>query len=122
MPRTISSKVLYRRTRYLTVKLVFCLCRYAFVVYHTFRDAEHNLRRPIDYDLLGPKCRIEYASYHSTVSDSRHSFDNKTLVVRRIPDNVSENDLRRLFVDCRSVNYYSAVTKATKSKNKILLG
>ncbi len=129
MPRKISTKVCYRRTNYLIVKLVFYFCRYAFVLHRTFRDAEHNLQRPIDYDLLGPKCRIEYANGYSAPFHNHYNFDNKTLVVSRIPGNVSENDLHRLFAGCRTVKYcparnihLSTTMMETKNKNRTLLG
>ncbi|UJR12825.1 hypothetical protein I4U23_016999 [Adineta vaga] len=35
--------------------------KYAFVLHRTSQDAESNLQRPIDFDLFGPKCRVEYA-------------------------------------------------------------
>ncbi len=90
MPRKISSKVCYRRTHTLIVKLVFYFCRYAFIRHRTFRDAERNRQQPINYDLLGPKCRIEYANDHSAPFHNYGNFDNKTLMVRRIPNDVSE--------------------------------
>jgi hypothetical protein len=50
-------------------------------------------------------------------------------MVSRIPENVSENDLHRLFVGCRTVKYYPArniqpatMMTQTRNKNKILLG
>ena len=107
----------------------FRVCRYAFVLHRTFRDAKHNLQRPINYNVLGPKCCIEYANNYPVSSHNYHSYDKKTIMVSRIPGNVSENDLHRLFIGCRIIKYCPAryvyrtgTTAATKNKNKLLIG
>jgi hypothetical protein len=79
--------------------------------------------------IFGSECRIEYASDCSALAINHQSFDTKKLTIRQVPENVSENDLRHLFVDCHIIKYRPAVTvhlpaTTTKSKknSKILLG
>ncbi|CAF1553607.1 unnamed protein product, partial [Adineta ricciae] len=103
--------------------------KYAFVDYHTSEQAQHGLYQRVDRSLLGHECRVEYAICQPNISKNHQSIDNKKIVVTQIPENVSENDLRRLFRQCRILKYSPArflhrpptVTR-TKCKDKILLG
>lgn len=111
------------------ITLRFRVFRYAFVLHRTSRDAKHNLQRAINYNVLGPKCCIEYANNDPVSSYNYHSYDKKTIMVSRIPDNVCKNDLHRLFIGCRTIKYYPAryvhrtgTATVTKNKNKLLLG
>jgi RNA recognition motif-containing protein len=104
--------------------------RYAFVCHRTFQDAKRNFRRPIDYDLLGSECHIEYVQSSSATTSNYCDFDRKKLMVSRIPENVSGNDLHRLFVNAhilryrpaRNIQLPSVASEPKKKKNKILLG
>ncbi|CAF3774335.1 unnamed protein product [Adineta steineri] len=111
----------YRTTRHL---------KYALVTHCMSQTAEINYRRPINFHVLGPQCRIEYAGDSASVLSRNQSRDRKTIVVRRIPPNVSETDLYDLFPSCRILKYYPAVIvsatalmTATATNNRdILLG
>jgi hypothetical protein len=96
--------------------------RYAFVYHRTCQEAERNLRLPINYQLFGPACDVEYANDCSTLCNNHQIFDNKKLIVRRIPENIDENDLHNLFINCHVLKYYPATMMKNKSKNKILTG
>ncbi|CAF0842182.1 unnamed protein product [Adineta steineri] len=104
--------------------------KYALVTHCTSQTAEINRRRPINFHLLGPQCRIEYAGDSASVLSRNQSCDRKTIVVQRIPSNVSEADLYYLFPNCQILKYYPAVivpatalmTAKTTSNRDTLLG
>jgi hypothetical protein len=112
-----------------TVLIQYLFLRYAVVCHCTSQEAERNLQRPVNYHRLGATCRVEYARDHSNFSDVHQNFDKKKVVVRQIPENVSENDFRRLFTSCHVLRYrparivhLAATTTHLKSNSKILLG
>lgn len=103
--------------------------RYAFVLHRTSREAQRNLQRPINYCLLGPECRLEYAGNRSNNPSNPQSYEGKRILVSGIPENVSTDDLHRLFVNSHAIDYYPPrVTHRTtmmipaNCKTKILLG
>jgi hypothetical protein len=103
--------------------------RYAFVLHRTPREAERNLRRPINFHLLGHKCRVEYANDSSALSNNHQSFGNRKLMVARIPQNVTEIELHHLFVNCHLLKYCparivhsGATTTKMKNNSKIIWG
>ncbi len=102
--------------------------RYAFVVHRTPLDAECNRRRPIDYQLFGSDCRVEYAKDRSHLTTRSQTFDRQTIVVSQIPDNVTEKDLYNLFVGCDTLKYcpprtiYHPGTSTSNVKNKTFPG
>jgi hypothetical protein len=69
------------------------------------KQAVCNLQRPIDHILLGQECQVNYAAHSSYLSTEYRHCDQKTILVRKIPENVTENDLRRLFTNCRISKY-----------------
>ncbi|CAF1247409.1 unnamed protein product [Adineta steineri] len=102
---------------------------YAFVVHRTHEKARRNLRRPINRSLLGSQCRVEWNTHCSDYSNNEQNIENRKIVVRGIPENVNENDLRDLFVNCHILKYCparriysSTATMETKGQNKILPG
>jgi hypothetical protein len=112
-----------------TVDTQYLSLRYAFVLQRTSQEAERNFHRPIDFYLLGPECRVNYANDYSTFASNHQGFDKKKVVISQIPSNVSENDLRRLFANCHILKYcpartvqLAATTTQTKGNSKILLG
>ena len=84
------------------------MLRYAFVYHRTSHEAELNLRRPVAFDLLGRKCRVDYANNCSRSSSNDEIFDAKKVVITGIPQNVSEHDLRHIFVNCHILSYCPA--------------
>lgn len=105
------------------------MLRYAFVYHRTSHEAERNLRRPIASDLLGRNCRVEYANNCSRRCDNDEIFDTKKVVITGIPQNVSEHDLRHLFVNCHILSYCTArdiqktiMTTTIEKKRKTLWG
>ena len=107
----------------------YLLFRYALVLHSTSEEAERNLIRPIDRILLGPECHVEYACDPSHIPLSHPLDDKRIVAVNRIPENVSENDLCRLFstdyllkyCPARSVQRITSMV-ATMNKTKILWG
>jgi len=98
-------------------------------VHRTFREAARNLQRLTDFHILGPECRVEYARSRLAHSNDQQDFHQKKVVVRQIPENVHENDLRHLFVNCRVIEYCPArtvqlaiTTMKTKDSSKVLWG
>jgi len=129
MPYNTTFKVCNKHSDYFIAKSRYMFFRYAFIFHRTTQEAERNFLKPIDYYLLGSECCMEYAVDRSAPSSDHQSFDNKTLLVRWIPENVSEHDLYHLFVGCYITKYCpshsthrSATTTGTKNKNKILSG
>ncbi len=83
----------------------------------------------MDFRLLGSKCRIEYGNNCSTLTNNRPNLSKKKLMIARIPENVNENDLHNLFVNCHLLKYcpartvYSATTTMKMNdKAKIIWG
>ncbi|CAF3748409.1 unnamed protein product [Adineta steineri] len=102
---------------------------YAFVVHRTHEKARRNLRRPINRSLLGSQCRVEWNTHCSDYSNNEQNIKNRKIVVRGISENVNENDLLDLFVNCHILKYCparriysSTTTMETKGQNKILPG
>ncbi|CAF1273227.1 unnamed protein product [Adineta steineri] len=102
---------------------------YAFVVHRTHEKAQRNLRRPINRSLLGSQCRVEWNTHCPNFSINEQNIENRKIVIRGIPENVNENDLRDLFVNCHILKYCparriysSTTTMETKGQNKILPG
>lgn len=75
--------------------------KYAFVIHRTCRDAQRNLQRSIDYEILGEQCQIQYSNLHLNQS-------NLTLFVKQIPVNVSLLDFNKLFPNCQILEYHPA--------------
>ncbi|CAF0760625.1 unnamed protein product [Adineta steineri] len=103
--------------------------KYAFVDYRTSEQAQRSLYRGVDRSLLGHECRVEYATGQSNISKNHQSIDNKKVVISKIPENVSEDDLHRLFAHGRILKYcparhihFSPTTTRSEVKDKILTG
>lgn len=97
--------------------------RYALVFHRTAAQAKKNKERPIDHQLFGFQCNVEFKKNPREVSVPYN------IAVTRIPENVTESELRTLFVDCDSLIYFPArsVKKSTRTnpsmhEKKILNG
>jgi hypothetical protein len=93
------------------------------------KEAKRNFLRPVDYILLGPDCHVKYAGDSASLPIGHRLDDKRTIVVKTIPENVSEDDLRRLFTNCDISNYCPARTvhrmatsAAVTSRTKALSG
>ncbi|CAF1044832.1 unnamed protein product [Adineta steineri] len=103
--------------------------KYAFVFHRTSEEAERNLRRSEDDCFLGPQSCVEYARSRSSFSNNQQNFGKNKVEVSKIPENVSETDLRHLFDDCNVLKYYparivhqAAETTQTKRSSRISSG
>lgn len=111
------------------MKLVILFLRYAFIVHRTSQHAKRNLQLPTDFHRFGSECRVEYAKSCPTPSADQQAFDQKKIVVSRIPKDVCETDLHYLFANCHVIQYCPArtvhiATTSTKTNDqcKILWG
>jgi len=102
---------------------------YAFVLHRTNREAEYNRKRPIDYRRFGANCHIEYMRKNVNGSNVHQNSSKWNIVVKKIPENVTEECLRTLFMGCHSMIYIPAriVNKTNMKgtldiKNKVLWG
>jgi hypothetical protein len=88
------------------------------VCHRTYQQAERNRRKPIDFQIFGPECRVKIA-YDRAYARMKEGLCNKlNIVVTRIPENVSEQALRGLFEGCYSLKYCPAHTVYTKRNPK----
>lgn len=103
---------------------------YAFVLHRQSQQAEYNRRRSINHLIFGDNCRVEYSNKNNDhFIDKKHS-DKSKIVVRQIPENVSEEHLRNLFSGCHALLYFPArvinkakpENSASINKNRVLLG
>jgi hypothetical protein len=107
----------------------YLLFRYAFISHRSSKEAQRNLQRPIDYILLGDECHVEHAGDTPSRSNTNRHCDERTIVVKNIPEYVTENDLSRLFINCYISRYCPARTvhrmntsKAITTKTKTFWG
>ncbi len=103
--------------------------RYAFVLHRTALNAEYNLKRPIDRFIFGSNCHVEYANSRFYRFSEHQTTNTWSIIVRKIPENITEEYLRNLFIGCHSMKYAPArainKTKRTvtsNTKNKLLWG
>ncbi|CAF3555976.1 unnamed protein product, partial [Adineta steineri] len=95
--------------------------KYAFILHGTAEQLKHNFSRSIDYIRLGPECCVKYVDYSSFLPADHQSYDKQTIAVTNITENVSEDDLHRLFPNSRISNCCPARTIHRKSASiKIL--
>jgi hypothetical protein len=93
-----------------TISIFYFLLRYAFILHRTAKEAKHNLLRPVNYILLGPECHVKYAGDSQPLPIDHRLCDKRTIVVKSIPESVSEDDLRQLFTNCHISKYCPART------------
>ncbi|CAF1480701.1 unnamed protein product [Adineta ricciae] len=88
---------------------------YAFILHRTAHEAEMNLRRPIDLQILGSECQIEYAGKCISRANISESIEQKKVIVRQIPENITEQNLYELFRHCQILKYCPAVDLSSQS-------
>ena len=84
------------------------LFRYAFIVYKTAKEAKRNFLRSINYILFGPDCHVKYAGNSPCLPVRSQLSVERTIVVKSIPENISEDDIHRLFKNCHIWKYCPA--------------
>ncbi|CAF4174990.1 unnamed protein product, partial [Adineta steineri] len=95
--------------------------KYAFILHGTAEQLKHKFSRSIDYIRLGPECCVKYVDYSSFLPADHQSYDKQTIAVTNITENVSEDDLHRLFPNSRISNYCPARTIHRKSASSKIL-
>lgn len=104
--------------------------KYAFAVYRSHSSAKRDLHRSIDWHRLGGSgCHVEFATSRSHFANVDESDKRRKLAVTRIPENVTEDDLRQVFGSCHIIKYSPArrvqrsnESTQTKSADKVLTG
>jgi RNA recognition motif-containing protein len=99
---------------------IYFILSYAFVLHRTNRSAEYNLKKRINYNLFGSNCHVEYSTKNLHPSDEHQDSRTWTIVVKQIPEHVTEEHLRHLFISCHSMKYIPARTVG--SAKRILWG
>ncbi|CAF0905054.1 unnamed protein product [Adineta steineri] len=96
---------------------------YAFIFYRTNIQAEYNRKRAITSSQFGPNCQIEFVQNLSQLSNENELNENWNIVVKKIPENVTENDLKKLFFTSNEIKYIPARNvQKSNTDQKILLG
>ncbi|CAF1419359.1 unnamed protein product [Adineta steineri] len=96
---------------------------YAFIFHRTNLQAEYNRKRTIKSSQFGSNCQIEFVQNLSQFSNENEFNENWNLVVKKIPENVTENDLKKLFFNSNQIKYIPARNVQKSNTNqKILLG
>ncbi len=114
-------------------RLFYCnqysILSYAFVLHRTARNAECNRRRPINRLIFGYNCHVEYANSPSHLFSEPQIAEIWNVTVRQIPENITEECLRNLFLGCHSMKYIPArvinnvkTTATSTTENKLLWG
>ncbi|CAF4273888.1 unnamed protein product, partial [Rotaria socialis] len=81
---------------------------YAFVLHRKRRDAEYNLRRPINSHVFGSNCYVEFMKEDFQLSRIYRNADVWNVMVKGVPIDVTETDLRNLFIGCHSMKFIPA--------------
>ncbi|CAF1287532.1 unnamed protein product [Adineta steineri] len=96
---------------------------YAFIFHHTNLQAEYNRKRAISSSRFGSNCQIEFVKNLDELSNENELNEKWNIVVKKIPENVTENDLKNLFFNFNQLKYISARNVQKSNTNqKILLG
>ncbi|CAF1635158.1 unnamed protein product [Adineta ricciae] len=94
---------------------------YAFIFHRTNHQAEFNRQRfLLNPSIFGAKSQIKFAK---TLPDEDQVDEIWNLVVRQIPENVSEIDLKNLFFNCEKIKFIPGRSiEKSKSNSKFLPG
>ncbi|CAF1285200.1 unnamed protein product [Adineta steineri] len=96
---------------------------YAFIFHRTNLQAEYNRKRTIKSSQFGSNCQIEFVQNLSQFSNENELNENWNIVVKKIPENVTENDLKKLFFNSNRIKYIPARNiQKSNTNQKILLG
>ncbi|CAF1419311.1 unnamed protein product [Adineta ricciae] len=95
---------------------------YAFIFHRTKHQADFNRKRCVNSSLFGSNTQIEHVKNISDLLNENKLNDQWDLVIKQIPENVSENELK-IFFNSHQMKYIPARSiKKTKSIDKFLFG
>ncbi|CAF1391337.1 unnamed protein product [Adineta steineri] len=95
---------------------------YAFIFHHTNLQAEYNRKRAISSSRFGSNCQIEFVKNLDELSNENELNEKWNIVIQQIPENVTENDLIKLF-NCQKMKYIpSRIVPKSNTNQKILFG
>ncbi|CAF1586948.1 unnamed protein product, partial [Adineta steineri] len=77
---------------------------YAFIFHHTNLQAEYNRKRAISSSRFGSNCQIEFVKNLDELSNKNELNEKWNIAIQQIPENVTENDLIKLF-NCQKIKY-----------------
>ncbi|CAF0811818.1 unnamed protein product [Adineta steineri] len=96
---------------------------YAFIFHRTNPQAEYNRKRAIKSSQFGSNCQIELVQNFSQLLNENQLNENWNIVVKKIPENVTENDLKKLFINTNEIKYTPAkIAQKLSTNHKILFG
>ncbi|CAF3764407.1 unnamed protein product, partial [Adineta steineri] len=96
---------------------------YVFVFHRTNFQAEYNRKRAIKSSQFGSNCKIEFVKSLSQLSNENELNENWNIVIKQIPKNVTENDLKNLFFNSNQIKYVPArIVQTPNTNSKTLFG
>ncbi|CAF1559809.1 unnamed protein product [Adineta steineri] len=96
---------------------------YAFIFHHTNLQAEYNRKRAISSSPFGSNCQIEFVKNLEELSNENKVNENWNIVIKKIPENVTENDLKNSFSNSYQIKYIPAkIVQKSNTNKKILFG
>ncbi|CAF4098934.1 unnamed protein product, partial [Adineta steineri] len=86
-------------------------------------QAEYNQKRGINSSHFGSNCKMEFVQNFSQLSNENQFNENWNIVVKKIPEDITENDLKRLFFNSNEIKYIPArIAQKLSTNHKILFG
>ncbi|CAF1367312.1 unnamed protein product [Adineta steineri] len=96
---------------------------YAFIFHRTNLQAEYNRKRVINSLPFGSNCKIDFVKSLSQLSNENELNENWNIVVKKIPENGTENNLKIFFFNSNQIKYIPArIIQTSNTKQKILFG
>ncbi|CAF1320517.1 unnamed protein product [Adineta steineri] len=96
---------------------------YAFIFHRTNLQAEYNRKRVINSLPFGSNCQIEFVKNLDELSNENKVNENWNIVIKQIPENITENDLKNLFSNSYQIKYIPAkIVQKSNTNKKILFG
>ncbi|CAF1184521.1 unnamed protein product [Adineta steineri] len=96
---------------------------YAFIFHRTNPQAEYNRKRAISSLRFGSNCQIEFVKNLEELSNENKVNENWNIVIKQIPENVTENDLKNLFFNSNQIKYIPArIVQTSNTNQKTLYG
>ncbi|UJR18773.1 hypothetical protein I4U23_005679 [Adineta vaga] len=96
---------------------------YAFIFHRTHIQAEFNRKKVIHSSCFGSNCKIKFIKNLSELSNENKCDENWNIVIKQIPENVTENDLKKLFFNSNQIKYIpSRMVQKSNTNYKTLPG